>query len=199
VASVFVAHTATPETTGCEAHPEMKLPSLVNATLPVAMPPAPLTLAVNVTLAPTSDGFDEDARLVADTDIAWNDADTEIAPFIVNVQLPAPEQAPPQPARLLPLAGAADSVTAVPELKVALHVLPQAMPAGWLVTVPLPDVETVSVLGIVPLVVKVAVMVCGAFNVTEQLPVPAQPPPLQPPKAEPDAAVAVSVTVVPLV
>src|SRR5207247_2109293 len=46
--------------------------------------------------------------------------------------------------------------------------------------------------------VKGAVTVVVAFKVTEQVPVPKQPPPLQPVKVEPVAGVAVSVTNVPL-
>src|SRR5436190_1796263 len=71
------------------------------------------------------------------------------------------------------------------------------MPAGELdtVPVPVPFLETVSVYW---LSVKVAVTAVSAFIVTEHVPVPEQPPPLQPVNVEPVAAVAVSVTIVPL-
>ena len=61
---------------------------------------------------------------------------------------------------------------------------PQLIPAGELVTVPLPvpafDTVSVKVWG-----VKVAVTVVAAVIVTTQTPVPLQPPPLQPAKVEP--------------
>lgn len=58
-----------------------------------------------------------------------------------------PEQAPDQPAKLLPAAGVAVSVTLVPLGKLALHVVPQLMPEGLerTVPVPLPDLLTLSV------------------------------------------------------
>src|SRR2546426_7558116 len=71
------------------------------------------------------------------------------------------------------------------------------MPAGALVTVPIPApvLPTVSVkVG----TAKVAVTVVAALSVTEQVPVPEQPPPLQPEKVEPTAGAAVKVTAVPL-
>ena len=74
---------------------------------------------------------------------------------------------------------------------------PQLIPAGLEVTVPLPDpvllTESVNVCTL-----KVAVTDVAAFIVTEQVPVPEQPPPLQPAKVEPPAGAAVSVTDVPL-
>jgi hypothetical protein len=57
---------------------------------------------------------------------------------MVTWQEALPEQAPLQPEKVDPGAGAAVSVTTVPELKPALHVAPQLMPAGEDVTVPLP-------------------------------------------------------------
>ena len=71
------------------------------------------------------------------------------------------------------------------------------MPAGLLVTVPLPVpafvIERTSVCGACGL--KVAVQVLLAFIVTEPV---VQPVPLQPAKVEPVAGVAVKVTEVPL-
>ena len=57
-----------------------------------------------------------------------------------------PLHAPVHPAKKAPLAGTAVSFTLVPELKDALQVGEQLMPAGELVTVPLavPDSRTVS-------------------------------------------------------
>src|SRR5207249_2757507 len=64
---------------------------------------------------------------------------TVVAAERVTVQAPVPEQLPPlQPVKVEPAAGVAVSVTAVPLAKLAVHVAPQVMPAGALVTVPLP-------------------------------------------------------------
>jgi hypothetical protein len=50
-----------------------------------------------------------------------------------------PEQPPPlQPVKAEPALGVAVSVTAVALAKAAEHVVPQVIPAGELVTVPLP-------------------------------------------------------------
>ena len=57
--------------------------------------------------------------------------------FIVSVQVPLPLQTPDHPAKKAPLAGTAVSFTLVPELKDAVQVGEQAIPAGLLVTVPL--------------------------------------------------------------
>ena len=73
---------------------------------------------------------------------------TEVAAVIVTVQVPVPLQPPPfQPVKVEPAAGVAVRVTAVPVVNAAEHVVPQEIPAGLLVTVPLPapDWETVSV------------------------------------------------------
>ncbi|HZU42556.1 MAG TPA: hypothetical protein VE994_07795 [Terriglobales bacterium] len=58
--------------------------------------------------------------------------------FIATVQAPLPLHAPLQPAKTDPALAVAVSVTVVPLLKVALQVLPQEIPAGLLVTVPVP-------------------------------------------------------------
>src|SRR5256886_7592197 len=71
------------------------------------------------------------------------------------------------------------------------------IPAGALVTVPLPGPAGVTV-RVKVCSVKVAVTVVAAESVTTHVPVPEQPPPLQPVKVEPAAGVAVSVTTVPL-
>ena len=62
------------------------------------------------------------------------------AALLVNVtlQVPVPAHAPDQPANVELLFGAAVSVTMVPLVKLALHVAPQLIPAGLLVTVPAP-------------------------------------------------------------
>jgi hypothetical protein len=64
---------------------------------------------------------------------------TEAAAFMVTMQVLVPEQPPPlQPVNVEPAAGAAVRVTTVPLVNDAAHVEPQEMPAGLLVTVPLP-------------------------------------------------------------
>ena len=68
------------------------------------------------------------------------------------------------------------------------------MPAGELVTVPLPVLLTESAK---VCCVKVADTLCAEFIVTMQPPVPLQAPP-QPAKPQPLAAVAVKVTGVPV-
>jgi hypothetical protein len=60
------------------------------------------------------------------------------AELIVTVQVPVPLHAPLQPANVEPDAAAGVRVTAVPDVYVALQVVPQLMPAGELVTVPAP-------------------------------------------------------------
>src|SRR5664280_2016884 len=71
--------------------------------------------------------------------IRLNVAVTVVSAFAVSAHEPEPEQPPPdQPAKREPDAGAAVRVTPVPELKAWTQVLPQLIPAGELVTVPLP-------------------------------------------------------------
>ena len=76
----------------------------------------------------------------------WKLAVTDLALVIATEQLPLPEQAPVQPVNWEPLAAVATSVTTVPELNVAVQVLPQLIPAGELETVPepLPVLETLK-------------------------------------------------------
>src|ERR1041385_1590430 len=73
------------------------------------------------------------------------------------------------------------------------------MPAGELVTVPLPvpALFTVRVNVEAGRRLKVAVTEAAAFIVTTHVPVPLQPPPLQPAKVDPAAAAAERVTTVP--
>src|SRR5262249_57176669 len=84
-------------------------------------------------------GGKEDGRKLAVTDVAA---------FTVTVHAVAvPVQPPLQPVKVEPAAGAAVKVTDVPLAKDAEQVVPQEIPEGLLVTVPLPApaVETVSV------------------------------------------------------
>ena len=60
--------------------------------------------------------------------------------FITVVKEPAvPEQAPLQPANVDPVLATAESVTEAFWLKLAVHVVPQLIPAGAEVTVPVPE------------------------------------------------------------
>jgi hypothetical protein len=68
---------------------------------------------------------------------------TFCAAVMLTVQVPLVLlQAPLQPAKLLPAAAAALRITLAPLLKLALHVVPQSMPAGLLLTVPEPVLDT---------------------------------------------------------
>ena len=127
-----------------------------------------------------------------------NVAVTVWAALIVTEQVPVPEQPPPlQPAKVDPTAGVAVSVTTVPIVKEVEQVVPHWMPVGELATLPLPVPDVVT-LRTKDACMKVAVTVWAALIVTEQLPVPEQPPPLQPVKVDPAAGEAVKVTTVPL-
>jgi len=116
---------------------------------------------------------------------------TDWAAFIVTEHVLVPLQAPLQPVNVEPAAGVAASVT-VP-LNDAEQLVPQLIPAGLLVTVPVPEPLKVTVRGYV-VKAKVAVTDCGPLIVTEHVLVPVQPP-LHPVNVDPTAGVAVSVTV----
>src|SRR3989442_7085480 len=110
----------------------------------------------------------------------------------VRVRARGPERRLPlQPVKVEPVVGTAVSVTAVPLVKLAAQVAPQMMPAGALVTAPLPVPALLTVR--VKVGVKEAVTGVAAQSVTAQAPVPEQPPPLQPAEEEPTASPAVSV------
>ncbi|OIQ73948.1 hypothetical protein GALL_444120 [mine drainage metagenome] len=115
---------------------------------PAQLPPlqvyevaAGLQLAVRVEELPalTEAGFASRVQLGRETDTNVKVVVTFWAALMATVQLPVPEQPPPdQPAKLEPVAAAAVSVTLVPEMKLEVQVLPQLMPAGLLLTVPEP-------------------------------------------------------------
>src|SRR2546425_9270469 len=88
---------------------------------------------------------------------------TVVAAESVTVQAPVPEQPPLQPVKVEPAAGTAVSVTAVPFVKLAEQVAPQVIPAGLLVTVPVPAPAGGTVKAKVG--VKVAVDVAAAGRV----------------------------------
>jgi hypothetical protein len=69
---------------------------------------------------------------------AVNVAVTAAAAVTVTTQAPVPVHAPLHPANVDPVAGAAVNVTIVPLAKLAAHAVPQLIPVGALVTVPVP-------------------------------------------------------------
>ena len=99
---------------------------------------------------------------------AANVAVTEVAPLTVTVQLPVPEQPPLQPVKLEPALATAVKVTCSPELNDAEQVAPQAMPAGKLVTVPVPVPADVTVSVFETAVAKAAVTVVDPVRETVQ-------------------------------
>ena len=130
------------------------------------------------------------------TTVAVNVAVTAESEVSVMMHVPVPVQPlPVQPVNVEPASGVAVRVTDVPLAKLVAQVAPQLMPAGALVTdpVPVPAFVTVSARGIS---VNVAVTEVSAVKLTVQVPVPVQPPPDQPANDDPAAGVAVSVTAV---
>ena len=124
----------------------------------------------------------------------------EVVPA-ATVQLPVPVQAPVQPLKVLPVSGAAVNVTLVDDGKLAVAVekeVPQEIPAGLLVTVPLPVLVTVISL-VVAVVVKVAETLRATLMLTVQVLDDPEHAPPQLVKVEPVPAVAVRVTLLPLV
>lgn len=61
------------------------------------------------------------------------------------MHVPVPVHAPVHPAKTELVPALAVNVTVVPAAKLALHVCPQFIPAGALVTVPVPLPESVTV------------------------------------------------------
>lgn len=95
----------------------------------------------------------------------------------VIVTLPLAVQLPDQPANVEPEAGVAVNVTAVPLLRVVEQVVPQLIPAGLLVTVPVPFPIRFTAKLYVVIKLKTAVQVILPFTVTVPLlqAVPDQP------------------------
>ena len=125
-------------------------PQLIPAGLLVTVPvPVPALVTVRVTLL-----------------LKLKVAVTASAALIVTEHVPVPVQPSPlQPANVDPVAGAAVSTTTCPLVKLAEHVVPQLIPAGLLVTVPVPVPSLVTVrVSLLP-VLKVAVTVTSAVTI----------------------------------
>jgi hypothetical protein len=75
---------------------------------------------------------------------------TAFAASMATMQVPVPEHAPDQPVKVDEAVGVAVSVTVAPAAKAAEQTLPQAMPEGADVTVPVPAplLSTVKAWGI---------------------------------------------------
>jgi hypothetical protein len=106
-----------------------------------------------------------------------------------------PVQPPDQPMNNEPLLAVAVRVTAVPAATLALQAEPQAMPAGLLLTGPLPVPALLSSSGCIRM--KVAVTLCASVMLTGQVKLVPLQAPDQPPNIEPGKGVAVRVTFVP--
>jgi hypothetical protein len=92
--------------------------------------------ALDTTPVPVPASFTARVKLFA---LCAKLATTVVAAVIVSVQVPVPSQGPaPHPVNVDPLAGAAVNVITVPLAKPNEHVAPQLIPAGLLVTVPVP-------------------------------------------------------------
>lgn len=155
-------------------------PQLMPVGLLVTVPvPVPVFVTVNCTVA---------GLKVAVTDSAL---------LTTTVHAPLPVHAPDQPTNTLPEPGVAVRVTDVPESNCALHVDPQLIPDGLLLTEPVPPPLSTTERAKWPCNVKVAVTDCALLTVTVQEPVPEHAPD-QPEKVLPEAGVAESVTTVPL-
>lgn len=129
------------------------------------------------------------------TNPALKVAPTDLLAVIATEHLPTPRQAPVQPTNAAPVAGVAVSCTTDPSVKLAVHAVPQSIPVGLLVTVPL----LVPAFVIVKLTraMKLAVSDVAALTVTEHVDAaPVQAPP-QPANTAAVAGVAVNVITVP--
>jgi len=111
----------------------------------------------------------------------------------VNMQVLVPEHAPLQPPKRKFVPGVAVSVTCVPIAKVPVHAPGQLIPAGLLVTFPVPTMVTET---LAETAVNVAVTAWLEVRVTAHVPVPEHSAPLQLVKTEFAFGVAVSVTAV---
>jgi len=114
---------------------------------------------------------------------------------MVTAHKPVPEQAPPQPAKVVPATADAVSETLVPGTNLASQEDVQLIPAGLLVTVPFPFPGNDTARS--GFASNPTVTCLSEFISRSQLPVPLHAPP-QPVKWDPASEVAVRVTAAPL-
>jgi hypothetical protein len=123
-----------------------------------------------------------------------NVAVTAVAAVTATTHVPVPVQLPPLHPAKVELADAdAVNVTCVPLAKFAEHADGQLIPAGALLTAPVPVPASVTVSPKFGLTVKLAVTDAAAVIVNVQLPVPSQTSPPHPANTEPGLGVAVRV------
>jgi len=135
-------------------------------------------------------------RLVSNVAVTVNDC------VSATRQLPVPGQsATLQPAKSEPSFAVGDSITSAPSGSDSLQSGSHEIPAGLLVTLPLPSPSRVTVSTCSPggmgAAVKRAVIAVSLRTVTRQGLVPSHPPPLQPVKVAPVTAVATNLIGVP--
>jgi hypothetical protein len=163
----------------------------------VGLPDIGETLAVKVTLDPALTCVADAVRVVVVAVGVRNVAVTDAAAVMEREQgVVVLEQAPVQPAKVLPAAAVAVKVTVVPLGKLALQVPGQLMPPVELVTEPEPETLTDN-RKVGTEMVKVAVTDRATLMLTVHALAPVQAPP-HPVKVEPAAGDAVKVTLVPL-
>lgn len=122
-------------------------------------------------------------------------ADTDLFAVMGIVQAPVPVHAPDQAVKVYPESAVAVTVTGVPVVY-SEQLVPQDVPAGSTVTVPLPVLEVFN-LYLTAFCENDAVTDLFEFICTTQLPEPVQSPD-QPAKVQSLAGVAVKVTGVPV-
>jgi hypothetical protein len=125
-----------------------------------------------------------------------NVALTDFAESTVTMQAPVPLQAPLHPEKVEPLSGVAVRVTSEFWFQLALHVVPQLIPAGELVTVPVPS-PSLPTVNEYEFVKNTALRVFAASMVTTHIGLEPLHAPLQPTNVVVLSAVAVNMTVVP--
>lgn len=172
---VAVSVTVVSRVNGAEQTEPQFIPDGLLVTVP---PPVPLTFTV-------STGFCEKVAV------------TDLLASMTIWHVPVPLQAPPQPLKDQPESGLALNVTVVLTANEAEHVPRQLLiPAGLLLTEPLPDTVTVSVnvavVENVTVTVRLVVIVTVHCLWSEET----ESQPLQLLTVEPGSGVAVSVTVV---
>jgi hypothetical protein len=167
--------------------PVQALPQLI-----VALPPEAVTTPVPAPEARTTNAW-LPAGTVVKAAVALR---ALLASTLHTGLLPAPAQSPLQPENTLPASALATRVTRDPLAKPAPQVLPQTMPPGALITLPLPEPVRAALTVTGASSAKVAPTVVAALTVSVQGAVPLQAPD-QPVKVEPAAAEAVSVTILP--